>query len=264
MWHVDKSHTTPYHPQADGIVERNNRGLGDSLRTLLLNSGQEEWDLLLPQLMRAFRGTPHSTTGETANDLMLGRELRLPDQLQFYPPPTDFLPQHKFAQATQERLAETHDLLRSQQTEIRQEDQEEPLLFTESDMVWLLNKRRRKGENPKLQPRFVGPYKIIEARKNHTYRIERQGQSSVQNEGRLKLYRECTEPTGKAPTTLEPRRRPNMKGATRQQPKNAELLPEVPPLELPAQLPKNFAREIPAANPHTESPKTQTDTSLSK
>ena len=58
MWNVHKSHTTPYHPQANGIVERNNRGLGDSLRTLLLNRGQEEWDLLLPQLMRAFRGTP--------------------------------------------------------------------------------------------------------------------------------------------------------------------------------------------------------------
>ena len=38
------------------------------------------------------------------------------------------------------------------------------------------------------------------------------GQISVQNEGRLKLHRACNEPLGQAPVTLEPNRRPNMKG----------------------------------------------------
>ena len=79
LWKVNKTRTTPYHPQANGVVERNNRLLGDSLRAMLLEKDQEDWDLVLPQIMRAFRGTPHTTTGETPNLMMLGRELKLPD-----------------------------------------------------------------------------------------------------------------------------------------------------------------------------------------
>ena len=85
LWNIGKPHKTPYHPQANGIVEQNNRGLWESLRALLSGRGQDEWNLLLPQLMRAYRDTSHSATGETANMLMLGRELRLPDQLESHP-----------------------------------------------------------------------------------------------------------------------------------------------------------------------------------
>ena len=63
-----------------------------------------------------------------------------------------------------------------------------------------------------------------EAYSNHTYKIERQGQSSVQNELRLKLYHACAAEPGQAPTSLEARRRPNMKGAIRQ--REREKLPE--------------------------------------
>ena len=64
--------------------------LGDALRALLLDRGQGDWDLMLPHLMRAFRGTPHTGTDETANMLMLGREFRLPDLLLNNPPPCDY------------------------------------------------------------------------------------------------------------------------------------------------------------------------------
>ena len=42
---------------------------------MLLGRGQDEWDVLLPQLLRAYRGTPHTATGETANMMMLEREI---------------------------------------------------------------------------------------------------------------------------------------------------------------------------------------------
>ena len=111
-------------------VKWNNRGLEDLLRILLLSRGQDEWDQLLPQIMRAFRGTPHSTTGETANIMMLRRELRLPYQLQLYPPPAEVEPQQEYSLQMAEHLSAVHKMLREQQKKIRQEDQEEPLLFS--------------------------------------------------------------------------------------------------------------------------------------
>ena len=63
LWGVDKTRTTPYHPPANGMVERNNKGLGDSLRPMLLGR-EQEWDVLLSQLLRAYRGTPHTATGD--------------------------------------------------------------------------------------------------------------------------------------------------------------------------------------------------------
>ena len=83
LMRVVKTRTSAYHPQSNGMVERGNRTLGDSLRALLYSHAQdqESWDVLLPQIMRSFRATPHSKTEETANFLMFGRECRLPDQL---------------------------------------------------------------------------------------------------------------------------------------------------------------------------------------
>lgn len=81
LWNVDKTHTTTYQLQANGVVERSHRILGDSLRVLLLRRGQDEWEELLLQLVRAYRGTLHFANGETANHLKSGKERRLPDQL---------------------------------------------------------------------------------------------------------------------------------------------------------------------------------------
>lgn len=91
QWEVIKSCSTLYRAQANGVVDRNNHTLGGTLQVLLLDRDPLEWDRLLPHIMRTMRATPHSATGETTNYLMIGRELRLPDELSGYSPP---LPPH--------------------------------------------------------------------------------------------------------------------------------------------------------------------------
>ena len=68
---IEKTRTTPLHPQSDGQVERYNRTLIEMLRGKLRDS-QEDWDLQLQPCMMAYRSSVHESTGETPNMLMLG------------------------------------------------------------------------------------------------------------------------------------------------------------------------------------------------
>ena len=48
------------------------------------------------------------------------------------------------------------------------------------------SRQRRKGVNLKLQPQFVGPFRVSKAYCNHTYRLD--GYWSLVSQSRLKLY----------------------------------------------------------------------------
>lgn len=155
---VDKTRTIPYHPQGNGMVERNNRPLGDSLRVLIIDIGHENWDLVIPQILRAFRAAPHSLTQETANSLMLGRELPLPDDSVYEKTPSKPAPRNIYVQQTKDHPREAHDFIRKRELDIRMEDTEEPPLYSKGDLVWLVSKRKYgRGISRKLQPKFLGP-----------------------------------------------------------------------------------------------------------
>ena len=192
IWGCEKTQTTPYRPQANGLCERLNRTLGDALRTMLAETASPitDWDLLLPQLMRSIRSVPHTATGETANYLMLGREVRLPASLLHEITSHETQSADSYALQLQNRLKKAHELLRNKQLQNRVEDSEEPPLFKIGDLVWLKSHQRRKGmaQARKLQPKFIGPYKIIEALPYHTYRLSRDGKETVEHEGRIKLH----------------------------------------------------------------------------
>ena len=188
LWGSDKTRTSPYRPQANSVVERLNRTLGASLRALLIGCEQQDWDLLLPHIMQGIRATPHRITGETPNYLNLGREVRLPDSMILQEPLAEKTVTNDYAMSIQKRMEEAGQRLREQQYEVRMEYTEEPYLYTTGDHVWLISHQKKKGENPKLSPKYVGPYEITEVLPYHTYRVKRGGKETIQHEGRMRLH----------------------------------------------------------------------------
>ncbi|MCG8044622.1 MAG: RNase H-like domain-containing protein [Candidatus Thiodiazotropha endolucinida] len=74
---VKKLQSTPYHPEANGLVERFNGTLKRML-TCFVQDEQSEWDVLLPYLLFAYREVPQDTTGFSPFELLYGRHIRGP------------------------------------------------------------------------------------------------------------------------------------------------------------------------------------------
>ncbi|GFU89540.1 hypothetical protein TNCV_4803021 [Trichonephila clavipes] len=68
---IDKTRTTALHPQSDGMVERFNRTILNSLSLLVSRNKQ---DKKLPFFLLAYRSAIHETTGYSPSQMLFGRE----------------------------------------------------------------------------------------------------------------------------------------------------------------------------------------------
>lgn len=71
---IQLKHTTPYWPQANGEVERQNRSILKILRIAALN--HTDWKKDLDELNYVYSLTPHPATGRSPAELAFGREFR--------------------------------------------------------------------------------------------------------------------------------------------------------------------------------------------
>ena len=70
---VAQRHTSSYHPQADGLVERFNKTL-ESMIASYVGEFQRDWDVYLPLLLFAYRTAVQESIGDSPFFMTFGRE----------------------------------------------------------------------------------------------------------------------------------------------------------------------------------------------
>ncbi|GFX04395.1 retrovirus-related Pol polyprotein from transposon 412 [Trichonephila clavipes] len=175
---IDKTKTTPLHPQSDGMVERFNRTILNNL-SLMVSKNQQDWDQKVPLFLLAYRSAVHETTGYSPSQMLFDRDLRLPCDLLFGRPPDTPSSPEEYVQNLQARFEDVHNLarerinLRTEKMKTRYDTKATGHQFKEGDKVWFYNPTRRKGLSPKLQSHWDGPYTILKIINDVVIRIRK-------------------------------------------------------------------------------------------
>ena len=184
---VEKTRTTPYHPQSDGMVERFNRTLEDML-SKVVNCHHRNWDDCLPLAMMAYRSSVHETTGESPVRLMFGREIQLPIDLLLGKCPVDSElcePNVAYVKNLRDRLQCIHEVTR--QSMLHSSDRQKRAYdlrqncksYKIGDAVYLHSTVRKPGTTAKFHLPWVGPFLVVGKVSDLIYMIQQSPGSGV-------------------------------------------------------------------------------------
>ena len=197
---IEKSQTTAYHPQGDGMVERMNRSLLQLLRAYV--SDEAEWERYLPLVLYAYCSAVHTSTGISPFELMFGRP---PKESEIALSTRAFDPE-SYQGALRSKLAELQDFVEAKLADSARKQTEQynksakQRSFQPRDTVWLSVPTARK-----LEPKWEGQWTISRRKSALTFEIKDGRRTRVVHINRLKkrLQPDLTTPRERACRTLD-------------------------------------------------------------
>ena len=175
---IRKMNTTPYHPQANGLVENFNGTLKKMLKCYAKDE-PEELDRHIPFVLFAYRDSPHESTGYSPFELLYGRKVRGPLQLikESWEEPDKEEGQESlvsFIMETRDRLKKMNEV--ALEIEARQKKKQKGY-FDKKSKVRELELDQKvlvllPSNSNKLLAEWKGPYRVIEKVSPVDYKIQ--------------------------------------------------------------------------------------------
>ena len=168
-------YSSAYHPQTQGVVERMNSVVSQTLRCLLHETNDlKKWEIILPTVEMVINSLPNSSTGFSPFYLNYGHEPVMPVTLL---EGTEKINTESVAsfirRITSDWELARENLNRSVGLQKKYYDRKHrDITYKVGDLVLLSTRNlRMKGTPGKLQRRFVGPFRVIETIGQQAYRL---------------------------------------------------------------------------------------------
>ena len=156
LWGMQLNMTTPYHPEANGLVERFHRRLKEALLALGTES-TDQWYWRLPMVLLAIRTTLKPDLGASPADLLYGEGLAVPGEMLPSVPATDAQLSRQRASALAEARLEASRLQPVQTSAHRRPLVHLPQELESCTHVFV----RRGGISSSLSAPYVGPFRVL-------------------------------------------------------------------------------------------------------
>jgi len=163
---IKKTRTTPFHPQSNGIVERQHQTITNYLAKFVAKN-QLDWDRWIGMCLLALRSARHETIKISPAKMCFGKDLKLPlDLLRGNLSQESFISREDYVLQLKEKLnfiyekVRHHLDVRSLRTKALYDRNARHISFSFGQKVWLYNPRKFVGKSPKLQSNWEGPYEV--------------------------------------------------------------------------------------------------------
>ncbi|KAE9036535.1 hypothetical protein PR002_g7031 [Phytophthora rubi] len=170
----------PYRPQMIGLVERFHRTWKDCVATYMYEDEQRDWDVWINFAVYAYNSEQHTTVKLSPNELMMGRQLKSPNELLRETSVAEAGEMTSYHRRLLEAMRSSHEI--AERARVREQARQDKYYdrktkkkrtLVPGDRVWMFRPPRGPAAS-KFVHQWIGPMQVIEPAGYDNFLVERE------------------------------------------------------------------------------------------